>query len=183
MVAAQKAASAHQLKVWNQQQVQHKAHLRTLQAQQAASNKADGGSGKGAGRAAVRSSRGLTPLGFAAKISKSALINAGKNINWVGRQLTYNFTLPLVLAGGALLNFTMDLERSRTQIAKVYGDISDDPAMLRAELDALDTSFELLSSRFGVHQVEVFEIAAAWAAAGSAGVGLGGERLGPPWRR
>ena len=174
MIALQKAQHAHQMKVWKQQTAAHKAMMakqvaatkaanKQMAASQAASAKAKAG---GAGLS------GLTPLGFAARVSQSPLINAGKNINWVGRQLTYNFTLPLAVAGAGLMSFTMDVIKARTQISKVYGDIRDDPAMLRAELDALNTSFELLSSRFGVHQVEVLEIAAAWAAAGSAGAGL-----------
>jgi TP901 family phage tail tape measure protein len=115
---------------------------------------------------------GLSPLGFAKNLASSSLVNAGKNINWVGRQLTYNFTLPLVLAGKGLMDFSMDVERSMIQVRKVYGDVADDPAMLKAELDALSKSFELLSTRFGIHQKDVIDIAAAWAAAGSAGVGL-----------
>ena len=171
MVAASKAQHAHQMAIWRQQQAQHKAHLASIHAQQAGANKKAITQQK-AHAAQMKTMGGLTPLGFAANVSKSALINAGKNINWVGRQLTYNFTLPLALAGAGLFKFSMDLVKSRTQIRKVYGDIGDDVGMLDAELNALNTSFELLSSRFGVHQVEVLEIASAWAAAGSAGSGL-----------
>lgn len=109
---------------------------------------------------------------FAAAISNSKLIKHGKNLNWVGRQLIYNFTLPLALAGAALFKFNKDIEESMVQVRKVYGDLSMDQAQVRAETDALSRSFELLSTRFGIHQKEVIDIAAAWASAGSAGRGL-----------
>lgn len=96
----------------------------------------------------------------------------GKNLQWTGRQLEYNFTLPLVLAGAASTKWALDNERASTQIRKVYGELGDDAGMLRKELDALSTSFELLSSRYGVVQSEVIEIGAAWAQAGAAGVAV-----------
>ena len=70
---------------------------------------------------------GLSPMGLAKNVANSKLINAGKNLSWVGRQLTYNFTLPLVTAGTALMKFHLDVERSMTRVRKVYGDISEDP--------------------------------------------------------
>lgn len=102
----------------------------------------------------------------------SGLERFGKNLQWTGRQLEFNFTLPLVLAGGAATKFALDNERAMVGVRKVYGDLEDDAAMLSAELNALAKSFELLSTRFGVHQAEVIEIASAWAQAGAAGVGL-----------
>ena len=68
--------------------------------------------------------------------------------------------------------FSMSIERPMTNLRKVYGDVGEDQATLKAEVDALGKSFELLSTRFGVHQEDVIEIGAAWAAAGAAGVGL-----------
>lgn len=101
-----------------------------------------------------------------------SMVNMGKNLQWVGRQLTFNFTLPLVAAGAALFKANNSIERSMTQVIKVYGDASFSAERVTGETDALRTSFELLSTRFGVHQEEVIDIAAAWASAGSAGVGL-----------
>ena len=43
---------------------------------------------------------------------------------------------------------------------------------MRPNSKALSTTFELLSTRFGIHQAEVVDVAAAWAALGSAGAGL-----------
>jgi TP901 family phage tail tape measure protein len=171
MIAAQKAQDAILKQAWNRQDALHKAHLRDMAAdKKAADAKAEIQQKAHSKRMAGLQS--LTPLGFADKLNKSKLVNAGKQLTWIGRQLTYNFTLPLALAGGAAMKFAMDNERAMTQVRKVYGDIGEDPAMLKKELDALATTFELLSGIFGVHQEEVIGIAAAWAAAGSAGVGL-----------
>jgi len=115
---------------------------------------------------------GMAQANFAANLQTNALINHGKNLNWVGRQLIYNFTLPLALAGAALFKFNMDLERSMVQVKKVYGDLSYSQERVDAETNALAKSFNLLSTAFGVNQVEVIDIAAAWASAGSAGRGL-----------
>ncbi len=118
---------------------------------------------------------GRRGLGFAASLQQNSLVGMGKNMNWVGRQLTYNFTLPIALAGAGLFKFGQDVERSMVQVRKVYGTIEEQtnaPRMLAAELEALGKTFELLSTRFGVHQREVVDIGAAWAAAGSAGAGL-----------
>lgn len=101
-----------------------------------------------------------------------SMVKMGKNLQWVGRQLTFNFTLPLVAAGAALFKVNNAIERSMIQVVKVYGDASFSAERVRGETDALRKSFELLSTRFGVHQEEVIDIAAAWASAGSAGVGL-----------
>lgn len=111
-------------------------------------------------------------LHFAKNIADLSLIKFGKNINWVGRQLTYNFTLPLALLGGALFKFNKDIEASMVQVRKVYGDLTFSQQQVKEETDALAESFELLSTRFGVHQREVIDIASAWASAGSAGRGL-----------
>lgn len=96
----------------------------------------------------------------------------GKNIQWTGRQLEYSFTLPLLIAGGAATKWALDNEAAMTQVRKVYGDTSDDIGMLNSELEALATSFELLSSRYGVLQSEVIEIGAAWAQTGAEGVAV-----------
>lgn len=100
------------------------------------------------------------------------LVKAGKNLQWVGRQLTFNFTLPLVAAGVALFKTNQDIARSMTEVVKVYGDASFTQQRVKEETDALAISFELLSTRFGENQAAVIDIAAAWAQAGSAGSGL-----------
>ena len=93
----------------------------------------------------------------------------GKNLQWSGRQLEYNFTLPLVIAGGMATKWALENEKAMTRVRKVYGGLGED---VGAELDALEKSFDLLSQRFGVHLDEVMDIGAGWAQAGAAGVAL-----------
>ena len=117
----------------------------------------------------------------------------GNQIQWTGRQLTYNWTLPLAIAGGAATKFALDNEKAFTHVKKVYGDTTDAAAQFNKEagkssdalygqrkaaqvfnneLQALDKSFVALSNRYGVAQKDVMETAGAWAAAGQSGVAL-----------
>lgn len=105
-------------------------------------------------------------------LSSQRLDQLGKNLQWTGRQLEYNFTLPLVLAGAAAGKWAVQSEAAMVRVRKVYGDGENGVHDLNAELAALDRSFLLLSNRFGVHREEVIEIAGSWAQAGSAGAGL-----------
>jgi TP901 family phage tail tape measure protein len=100
------------------------------------------------------------------------LVNWGKNVGWVGRQLTYNFTLPIVAAGAAATKWAFANEAANTRVRKVYGDLTYSTQRVKEETDALAISFRLLSDRFGVAQSEVAEIGAMWAQAGAAGAGL-----------
>jgi TP901 family phage tail tape measure protein len=109
---------------------------------------------------------------FTQNINNSALIKAGKNMQWVGRQLLYNITLPLAGAGTAAFKMAQDNERAFVSLRKVYGDLSMSTKQVTEETDALKKSFELLSDVYGVNQAEVIKVGAAWAQAGSAGVGL-----------
>jgi TP901 family phage tail tape measure protein len=101
-----------------------------------------------------------------------SLDRAGQSLRRSGQQIAFGFTLPLTLAGAAILNWAMDNERAMTQVKKVYGDASYGTERIKAETDALAKTFELLSSVFGVHQDQVINIAGEWAAAGLAGEDL-----------
>ena len=171
MVAAQNAQTKYMQSVWNMQVKQYAAS----QAKQIAVAKQTNArllAQQKAHQKRMSAVGGLSPMGFAKNLGSSQLVNAGKNINWVGRQLTYNFTLPLAAAGAALTKFYLDNERAMTRVAKVYGDVNEEPAKLKAELEALDETFKLLSTRFGIHREEVINVGAAWAALGAAGVAL-----------
>lgn len=94
-------------------------------------------------------------------------------LQYFGRQLTYAFTLPLGIAGGAAVKFALDNERAFTRIKKVYGDLN--PTLqqtYKQELPQLRRAFEALSNVFGVQQAAVLDIAAAWAQAGASGIAL-----------
>lgn len=96
----------------------------------------------------------------------------GNQLQWAGRQLQYNFTLPIAIAGGAAVKFALDNERAAVRIKKVYGDAGHDAVFYSKEIEALGRNFEQLSNRFGVNQSAVLDVAAAWAAAGSSGAAL-----------
>lgn len=120
------------------------------------------------------------------------LIKFGNRLQWTGRQIQYNFTLPILLAAGAAVKFQLDIEKATAGVVKVYGDQAkatqfqmklhkdwtkqqaDTRAtkIFRAEVEALGHTFEALSERYGTAQKDVIDIAAAWAAAGASGVAL-----------
>jgi hypothetical protein len=52
----------------------------------------------------------------------SGITKFGKNIQWSGRQIEYNFTLPIIIAGAAATKWAMDQEKAFTRVKKVYGD-------------------------------------------------------------
>lgn len=104
--------------------------------------------------------------------STSSLTKFGNQLQWTGRQLSYNFSLPLAAAGAAAMKFALDNEAGMTRVAKVYGDSSIESAALKKELVLLEKAFVSLSSHYGVQQKEVLEIAAAWASAGASGIVL-----------
>lgn len=105
-------------------------------------------------------------------LALAPLVKYGNQIQWVGRQLQYNFTLPILIAGGAAAKFALDNEKAFTRIAKVYGDLGMDARILKNELAELEDAFVALSNHYGVQQKEVLNIAADWAAAGASGVAL-----------
>lgn len=156
-----------------------------------------GGAGAAAGAATTRGLSGLArqygitnsaAVGMAGGVDKgwaaikrfgaglpgvlSKMEKTGKNMQWVGRQLSFNFTLPLVLAGTAATKWALENEQAMTRVRKVYGDGTYSIGRVKAETDALAKSFEMLSTRFGIHQAEVINIAGDWAQAGAAGRGL-----------
>ena len=125
--------------------------------------------------------------------SRKSLMAWGNQIQWTGRQIQYNFTLPILLAGAAATKFALDNEKAFTRVKKVYGDTADAAKQFNEEagkaadaqygvakankvfaneLDALGGAFEALSNRYGVQQKEVLDTAGAWAAAGASGVAL-----------
>jgi TP901 family phage tail tape measure protein len=97
----------------------------------------------------------------------------GSQVQWAGRQLQYNFTLPLAIAGGAAVKFALDNEKAMVRVIKVYGDGTEaTKGLAKTEIPALSKAFEALSERFGVAQADAINIAADWAAAGASGLAL-----------
>lgn len=132
----------------------------------------------------------MSPLG---QRHLQSLMRFGNQLQWTGRMIQYNFTLPLAIAAGAAAKWQLENEKAMTHVAKVYGDTtaaaeqfnkeagkSADAAyghakaerVRTAELEALGDAFEAISNHYGVQQKEVLEVAGAWAAAGASGSDL-----------
>jgi TP901 family phage tail tape measure protein len=105
-------------------------------------------------------------------LSGRGMTSLGNQIQWTGRQIQTNFTLPLIAAGAAAVHWQLQNEQAMTRVAKVYGDASLSAATMKNELHALSGAFEELSNHFGVQQSEVIGIAGDWAAAGASGLAL-----------
>lgn len=105
--------------------------------------------------------------GFFNDLSKS-----GSRMQWIGRQLMTNLTLPLGLAAGAAVKWGMENEKALARVEKLYGDAGMSAAVFENELAALDKVASKLSETFGVNKKVVLDIAGDWAAAGSSGAAL-----------
>ncbi|UTN91185.1 tape measure protein [Gordonia phage PokyPuppy] len=108
-----------------------------------------------------------------------SMTRAGSRMQWIGRQLSQNFTAPMLLAAGFGVKFGLDMEKSMTRLEKVYAD----QALVRKaeaqginlvanEVAALEKNFVALSNKYGVQAAEVANVAAEWAAAGASGQAL-----------
>lgn len=107
-----------------------------------------------------------------AGLAGRSLTSFGNQIQWTGRQIQTNWTLPLLAAGTAAVQWQLQNEQAMTRVAKVYGDASLSAATMKNELEALSHAFQELSNHYGVQQSEVLQIAGDWAAAGSSGLAL-----------
>jgi TP901 family phage tail tape measure protein len=107
-----------------------------------------------------------------AKRANKSVFDLASRTQWLGRQLQTNFTLPIAVAGGFMTKFAVENEAAMVRLRKVYGDLSMSEQQVSNETEALQRHFRALSETYGVHQKEVIEIGAAWAAAGSSGVAL-----------
>lgn len=132
----------------------------------------------------------VAPLGRA---HISSLMKFGNQLQWTGRMIQYNFTLPLLAAGVAATKWALEQDKAMTHVAKVYGDVKSASAqfvkqsegamtqrqaeakasrILTGELEALDDAFTAISNHYGIQKKEVLEVAGAWAAAGASGIDL-----------
>lgn len=137
------------------------ARMRAMEAQAAGTTARMNGMGTATGGirgALVEASRGMARF--------------GNQVQWAGRQLQYNFSLPIAIAAGAASKFALDNEKAMVRVRKVYGDLSMDAGIMKREIEALEGAFVALSNHYGVHQKAVIDIAGSWAAAGASGVAL-----------
>lgn len=104
--------------------------------------------------------------------STRSLTTWGNRVQWTGRQIQTNWTLPLIAAATAATKWELANEAGFTRVAKVYGVAAMSARTIKNELDALGGAFEALSNHYGVQQKDVLAIAGDWAAAGASGVAL-----------
>lgn len=127
---------------------------------------------------------------FFGNMSKS-----GSRLQWVGRQLTTNLSLPLGIAAGMAVKWGIENETALARVSKLYGDTDTLAAALvekqkqlgdtspydaagaatrqyANEMKALDKVATQLSESFGVNKKAVLDVAGDWAAAGSSGLAL-----------
>lgn len=116
---------------------------------------------------AVANASSLTSPAWGAALRKN-----GSQIQWMGRQISYNFSLPLLAAGGLATKWALDNEKAMTRVQKVYGDNTMSAKQVKSETEALGRAFRALSDSMGVAQEEVINIGAEWAAAGASGLAL-----------
>lgn len=127
---------------------------------------------------------------FARALTLTNLEKYGKNLQWTGRQIEFNFTLPLLLAGAVATKWALENEKALTRVSKVYGDqvqaqkfwmkqgLTANQAQAKAtqvfeqEVAALNQTFIALSDTYGIAQKDVINLAADWAAAGASGLRL-----------
>lgn len=111
---------------------------------------------------------------FSAEVTRNTdhITNWGKNIQWLGRQLQYNFTMPLERLGRMGFQNLMAVETATTSLKKVYGDAGDSAAQFAQDQNQLSQAFRILSDTYGESLADVTNLAAAWAAAGYTGAAL-----------
>lgn len=120
----------------------------------------------------------------------ASLSKFGNQLQWTGRMIQYNFTLPLAAAAIFSAKWALEQDKAMTHVAKVYGDLTAAAEQFRKEskgtltqveaenkarrvqtqeLKSLDEAFTAISNHYGVQKKEVLEVAGAWAAAGASG--------------
>lgn len=119
----------------------------------------------------LRTAGGTSAAGGLSKAT-SSVTRLGSSLQWAGYQLTHAFTIPLALAGGAVIKYALNNETAMANVKKVYGDGRESAATLNNELNALQKNFVALSDEFGVSVTDVTNVAAAWAEAGVSGAAL-----------
>ncbi len=125
--------------------------------------------------AMLRAQMGMGAVASTGMITSQAFANIskwGSQMQWAGRQLVANFTLPLAAAGYMVTKLVLDNEAAMVRIQKVYGDAATGPARFAEDVNGLGKAFDLLSVKYATSRADVANIAADWAAAGAMGGGL-----------
>lgn len=109
--------------------------------------------------------------GFNAALTRSTdhITNWGKNIQWIGRQLQYNFSAPLERLGKVGFANLMKVGEATTMLQRVYGDAGSSAQQFAQDQAGLEKAFRLLSDTYGQSLADVTQLGASWAAAGLTG--------------
>ena len=115
----------------------------------------------------------VSMLNEALKSGADNMVKWGKNTQWAGRQLTVGFTVPMGMAAAATGKLAYEMDKSLTQITKVYGDANtefqDTTEQIRSA--AMQTASNM-ASMYGQSAKDTLEIQAQFAAAGKTGAEL-----------
>lgn len=96
-----------------------------------------------------------------------SMINAGKQAQWVGRQLIVGITVPVLAMTYALGNAAIQIDRAKTELKKFMVDGGQGIERISAAVDdRLAPAFRDLSEQLGITWEETTRMAASWAAAG-----------------
>src|SRR5690606_35194075 len=82
----------------------------------------------------------------------ASLTKFGNQLQWTGRMLQYNFTMPFVIGAGLATKWALEHEKAMTHVAKVYGDVNDSTKQFRemqrggqAEMKRLNDEYRRLA--------------------------------------
>lgn len=125
-----------------------------------------------AGTASAFNAAGVAGATFGNRLNNIRPDRFGTRMQYLGRQLQYSFTFPILAAGTAAVKWALDNEKAMTRVTKVYGDAQHGADFYAKEIKSLEKTFEALSNAFGVNRAEVINVAADWAAAGASGLAL-----------
>ena len=117
------------------------------------------------GRAAAATRARIAALGASLRGLSGGLLEAGRQSQWLGRQIEFRIGLPILAATAASVKFAKDTNAAWTQVVKVYNGAT-------GELDHLRKSVRLMSDELGIHQEEVIGVMQVWAQTGRVGIDL-----------
>jgi len=109
-------------------------------------------------------------LGQRMQDTGTQMIAWGKNTQWLGRQLMFNVSLPIIGIGAATMNMAMEVEKGWVRVKKVYGDAgTSTEEVARVQREILAPAVKSVSETFGIQQTAILDIMATYAAAGKTG--------------
>ncbi len=114
-------------------------------------------------------------LGTALQAAGQDAIRSGKQMQWAGRQLSFGFTQPLMLLGGAAAYAAFQVDKEMTRLTKVYGDLGGaTEEELKAVEEATRATADRIAKTMGIAVKETVALGADLAAAGFQGPDLQG---------